>query len=155
MAQRALVSITGDVLRWAVDESGLTALEVSRAAGVDEAELLAWMGEASRPSITQTRKLASSLHRQVAFFLLPRVPESTTPAIEFRHPIGQSSRQLSPVERRYLRRARPHPGVVALALQASDALDERDRHPDRPPQAARDVAQAGPLQGVEIRAPQF
>ena len=134
MAQRALVSITGDVLRWAVDESGLTTLEVSRAAGVDEAELLAWMGEASRPSITQTRKLASSLHRQVAFFLLPRVPESTTPAIEFRHPIGQSSRQLSPVERRYLRRARRLQETQAWLLQ------ELERDAARVPSLSLEVA---------------
>ncbi len=106
MGKKTLVPITPEVLRWAVAESGLTSGEVSKAAGVEPEDLEDWLQGTESPSITEARKMAAALHRQLAVFLLPKVPQTTVPAIEFRHPIGQASRALSPVERRFLRRAR-------------------------------------------------
>ena len=106
MSRRTEVPITSDVLRWAVAESGLSSAEVSKAADVEEAEFESWLRDDGKPSVTQIKRVAAKLHRQVAVFLLPAVPAQTGLQIEFRHPIGQSARPLSPVERRYLRRAR-------------------------------------------------
>jgi Zn-dependent peptidase ImmA (M78 family) len=106
MGRRTEVPITGDVLRWAVAESGVSVLEIAKAAGVDVEEFEAWLQNQSKPSVTQIKRVATKLHRQVAVFLLPGVPAETRPQIEFRHPIGQEPRPLTAVERRYFRRAR-------------------------------------------------
>ena len=106
MGRRKEVPIAPDVLRWAVGESGVSIAEVLKAADADEAEFEAWLERRAKPTITQVKRLASKLHRQVAVFLLPSVPTETRLQIEFRHPIGQRARPLNAVERRYLRRAR-------------------------------------------------
>lgn len=100
------VPITPDVLRWAVDESGFTTAEVCEAAGVTLVDYDRWITHDDQPTLTQLRKLATKLHRQVALFLLPGVPEHRHPPVDFRHPRGQVGRSLNPVERRFLRRAR-------------------------------------------------
>jgi Zn-dependent peptidase ImmA (M78 family) len=106
MSRRTEIPITPEVLRWAVAESGVSVAEVSKAAGVEEEEFQAWLDKRAKPSLTQIRRVAGKVHRQVAVFVLPSVPSETRPHIEFRHPIGQGARSLNPVERRYLRRAR-------------------------------------------------
>lgn len=106
MGRRTEVPITPDVLRWAVAESGASIPEVSQAAGVDVREFEAWLQDQSKPSVTQIKRVATKLHRQVAVFLLPAVPAEPRLQIEFRHPVGQEPRPLTAVERRYLRRAR-------------------------------------------------
>jgi Zn-dependent peptidase ImmA (M78 family) len=106
MGRRTEVPITPDVLRWAVAESGISIPEVSEAAGVDVEEFEAWLQDHGKPSVTQIKRVATKLHRQVAVFLLPAVPAEARLQIEFRHPIGQEPRALTAVERRYLRRAR-------------------------------------------------
>src|SRR2546425_3647955 len=100
MSRRTEVPITPDLLRWAVDESGLSVTEVSQAAGVDEEQFEAWLRDRGKPSLTQIKRIATMVHRQVAVFLLPTVPSEMRPPIEFRHPIGQDARSLNPIERR-------------------------------------------------------
>ena len=107
MARRTEMPITHGVLLWAVAESGMSSAEVSNAAGVEEAEFEAWLQGEAKPSMTQLRRVATKLHRQVAVFLLPRPPERPPAQVQFRHPIGaQRGRELNPVERRFLRRAK-------------------------------------------------
>lgn len=106
MGRRTEVPITPDVLRWAITESGISISEVSKAAGVEVDDFEGWLENRSRPSVTQIKRVATKLHRQAAVFLLPSAPAEVSPQIEFRHPIGQQPRPLTPVERRYLRRAR-------------------------------------------------
>ncbi len=53
------------------------------------------------------RGVAIKLHRQLAVFLLPAPPETDGVDVNFRHPIGSKfQRALTPIERRFLRRAR-------------------------------------------------
>lgn len=102
-----LVPITPSVLEWAIAESGLSPVEVAAGAGIDGAELERWIAGLEKPALTKCRKLAATLHRQLAVFLLPAPPESEGIDVRFRHPIGSKfQRALMPEERRFLRRAR-------------------------------------------------
>lgn len=99
------VPITPEVLDWAIGESGYTVLEVADAAGVDVADLNAWLKGRGRPGVTAVRSLAQTLRRPVAAFLLPRPPGGDRPDVRFRHMPGVPSRELTPDERRYIRKA--------------------------------------------------
>jgi len=100
------VPITGDVLDWAIAESGFSRAEVAAAAGVDLVRLERWLGGQELPNLTATRKIAAKLHRQLAVFLLPTRPVSVPSNVSFRHPMGaRQARELNPTERRYVRRA--------------------------------------------------
>lgn len=99
------IPITPEVLRWVLAESGFGSDEVAAHLGVSVEDLQEWQEGSSSPGLTQLRRLAAKVHRPVATFLLPRPPRRDGPAVEFRHPPGTEARQLSPVERRYIRRA--------------------------------------------------
>jgi Zn-dependent peptidase ImmA (M78 family) len=101
------VPITPVVLDWAIAESGLSLAEVATGVGVDEHDVQAWRSGDVKPAVTELRRLAKNLHRQMAVFLLPNVPASPRLQVQFRHPFGaQRMRELSPGERRFLRRAK-------------------------------------------------
>ena len=107
MARTSEVPITFAVLDWAIAESGLSLSELATGVGVDEQKVMAWRLGDAKPAITELRRLAAKLHRQVAVFLLPTVPESPPLHVQFRHPIGaQRARELTAGERRFLRRAK-------------------------------------------------
>src|SRR5882672_8897370 len=99
------VPITPSVLEWAIDESGYTEQALATALDVSLEALQSWIIGDARPNLTQFRKLATKLHRQRATFLLPRPPETPEVQIQFRDISGRAARILSPVERRYMRRA--------------------------------------------------
>jgi transcriptional regulator with XRE-family HTH domain len=105
MGKVTQVPITPEVLDWAIGESGYTIPEVADAAGVDVADLNAWLNGRSRPGVTAVRSLAQTLRRPVAAFLLPRPPGGEGPDVRFRHMPGVPSRELTPNERRYIRKA--------------------------------------------------
>ena len=129
MGRKTEVPITSAVLDWAIGESGLSLSELATGVGVDEQDVLAWRSGDAKPAISELRRLATKLHRQVAVFLLPGIPESQHLHVEFRHPIGaQRARDLTPGERRFLRRAK--------RLQDAQAwlVAELDREPPDMPQ---------------------
>lgn len=99
------VPITPSVLKWAIEESGYTLPEVS--AGIDGGEraVTAWLSGDAKPSLTELRRIARRLHRQLATFLLPTRPKASAMSVRFRHPLGGHERALNAVERRYVRRA--------------------------------------------------
>lgn len=99
------IPITPEVLRWVLAESGFGSDEIAVHLGVSVEDLQEWQAGHSAPGLTQLRKLAAKVHRPVATFLLPRPPRRQGPAVRFRHPPGVEDRDLSPVERRYVRRA--------------------------------------------------
>ena len=105
MGARITVPVTPAVLAWAIDESGIAPEELAAALDVSVEDLDAWRTGATRPGITQLRQLATRLHRQLAVFLLPRPPAMDLPDVQFRNRIRGTSRTLTPVERRILRRA--------------------------------------------------
>ncbi len=107
MRRKPEVPITSAVLDWAIAESGLSLSELATGVGVNEQDVRAWRSGDVKPAITELRRLARKLHRQVAVFLLPAVPESPRVQVQFRHPIGaQRVRELTAGERRFLRRAK-------------------------------------------------
>jgi len=65
----ASLPITPDVLRWAIDESGLPVEEVSAKVGTDVRE---WLNGGRRPTLGQLRTAATLLRRPLATFFLPR-----------------------------------------------------------------------------------
>lgn len=104
---KTFVPITPAVLEWAIAESGFSRAEVAEHVGIDEEQLGAWIADQEKPGLTECRKLAATLHRQLAVFLLPAPPAPERTGVSFRHPIGsQLRRALTPDERRFLRRAR-------------------------------------------------
>lgn len=99
------VPIAPDVLRWAIRESGFSRDQVAESIGVDTADLQAWEKESASPTLTQFRKLASTLKRTPASLLLPSAPEVAPLSVQFRHPPNADRTKPSPEERRYLREA--------------------------------------------------
>jgi Zn-dependent peptidase ImmA (M78 family) len=116
------VPVTPEVLDWAIAESGYTVREVADAAGVDLADLNAWLKGKARPGVTAVRSLAQTLRRPVAAFLLPRPPAGDRPEVRFRHMPGAPSRELTPDERRYLRKAARLQRMIAWL---ADEMHER------------------------------
>jgi Zn-dependent peptidase ImmA (M78 family) len=107
VARKSEILITPAVLEWAIAESGLPLADVAAGTGVGEDELQRWLAKTAKPSVSELRRLAKKLHRQVAVFLLPSPPKDEQAHVQFRHPIGaQRSRALTADERRFLRRAK-------------------------------------------------
>lgn len=127
---RVEVPITPSVLKWAIDESGYTLPEVSEAVDGREDLIQSWLDGESLPSLTEAKAVARKLHRQLATFLLPKPPAADVANVKFRHPFGERARPLTPVERRYLRRA------TRLQRAYSWMLDEMNRPPTALPHVA-------------------
>jgi len=99
------VPINPGVLEWALHEAGSGPERLSDRLRVDRSIVDAWLSGASRPSVTQFRRIAATLRRPSATFLLPYPPKSAVPPVHFRHPPDTTNRQLSETERWRLREA--------------------------------------------------
>ena len=116
------VPITPAVLDWAISDSGFSVEQIAEEAGVQLADLNDWLSAKSQPGVTEVRALVQALRRPVAALLLPKPPDSRTPAVGFRHTPGVAGRSLSPKERRYLRKAaRLQAMLVAMAVEMGEA----------------------------------
>jgi Zn-dependent peptidase ImmA (M78 family)/DNA-binding XRE family transcriptional regulator len=116
MSRAVEVPITPSVLRWAIEESGYSSEELAQALGVGLRQLETWTSGESKPTLTHARKLADKLHRPFASLLLPEPPESRPLPVQFRHPLDDD-RQLSPNERRYIRRAARFQEVLSWLMR--------------------------------------
>jgi Zn-dependent peptidase ImmA (M78 family)/transcriptional regulator with XRE-family HTH domain len=117
------VPINPAVLAWALREAGAGPKELAGRLGVERAVVDAWLHGSSRPNLTLFRKLATTLHRPSATFLLPEPPKSAIPAVQFRHPPDAANRQLGEAERLRLREA----GRLQRGLRW--ILDQTDHRP--------------------------
>ena len=116
------VPITPAVLDWAISDSGFSVEQIAEEAGVQLADLNDWLSAKSQPGVTEVRALVQALRRPVAALLLPKPPDSRTPAVGFRHTPGVAGRSLSPKERRYLRKAaRLQAMLAAMAVEMGEA----------------------------------
>ena len=70
------VPITPAVLDWAIAESGYSRSELAASANIDALSLERWITGEEKPGLSDVRRIASKLHRQVATFLLPLPPEA-------------------------------------------------------------------------------
>ncbi len=66
---------------------------------------MAWRSGDAKPTLTQFRKLSSTLRRTPATFLLPAPPALRRPEVKFRHPQGSTRRAPTPEEHYFLREA--------------------------------------------------
>lgn len=105
MPRATEVPITPDVLRWALEESGISAQDLAKKLKVAASEVEEWLAGRRRPQLSKFRRLASSLHRPTALFLLPSPPHIARPVVQFRRPAGGTVRNANPSELRALRRA--------------------------------------------------
>lgn len=127
MGRATEVPITPTVLQWAIRESGCTAEDIAKALKVSLQTLEGWAKGTQRPSLTEFRKLASSLKRPEASLLLPEPPQIPPPHVEFRHPQDSARKTLNAVERRYLREASRLQRALSWVLQ-----ELRQSHPQLP-----------------------
>lgn len=113
---KSLVPVNAEVVRWAVEESGLLPEDVSGRVGVDVVVLRDWMNGAARPSQGEFTRLFRALKRPSALFFAPRAPEPLgVPAL--RGSPGQTDRALSERERLWVRRSRRLQRVMSFLLQ--------------------------------------
>jgi len=143
------VPITPEVLAWAIQESGYSRAEIAERIREEEPVVRSWMTGATRPGVTQFRKLASALHRPSATLLLPAPPRMPLPPVAFRHPPGREQRSFSVVERRRLREAiRLQKGLKWVSSELHEA-DTRlpkydtDDDPEEAAQAVREMLGVG------------
>lgn len=102
---KSFVPVNGDIVRWAVEESGLPPEDVSRKVGVDVVVLRNWMDGLAKPSQGEFTQLFKALKRPSALFFAPRAPEPLDiPA--FRSSPSRTDRALSERERLWMRRSR-------------------------------------------------
>ena len=105
MPKGTKIPITPEVLRWAIENSGLPEDEVARQSKVDLPLLHAWENKREEPNISQVKQLAKTLKRPFAFFLLPTPPTTSFSDVQFRHPLGNTRTRPNSKEIRFMREA--------------------------------------------------
>ncbi|MBU1250241.1 MAG: ImmA/IrrE family metallo-endopeptidase [Actinobacteria bacterium] len=76
--------ITGDVLRWAIDNAGYKPRNLERDLDLPVGAVAEWMTEASQPNQGQLRKISTKLRRPTSFFFLPQPPSAPSVPVEWR-----------------------------------------------------------------------
>lgn len=113
---RREVPITGAVLRWAREESGLSQQALASAVGVEPEVVAAWEADKARPSGGQLTRLAGVLRRPSAVFLLPEPPLRESLRTFFRQAPGLAGHELSDAESRHIRWGRRLQEIVSWVL---------------------------------------
>ena len=112
----SFVPVNGEVVRWAVEESGLLLEDVSGRVGVDVVVLRDWMDGIARPSQGEFTRLFKVLKRPSALFFAPRAPQPLgVPAL--RGSPGQAGRALLERERLWVRRSRRLQKLMSFLFQ--------------------------------------
>lgn len=105
MSRGIQVPITPSVLRWAIEQSGLSETDIANRLRIDVVTLRKWRDGDIQPLLSDFRRLSKILKRPGATFLLPEPPQFNLPSVQFRHPPGIDRNTLNSMERRYLREA--------------------------------------------------
>lgn len=117
MPNQTLVPINGSVLRWAIQESGISEKSIAENLQVAVGVLRQWESGSAFPSKTQFAKLLALLKRPSALFFLPEPPDIEPTYAHFRRaPKAQESR-VAPDEARWIRSATRLQGAVSLLLK--------------------------------------
>lgn len=98
------VPVNGEVVRWAVEESGLSMDEAAAKSRAGAAVLEGWVEGVGKPSRGEFTRLVKTLKRPSALFFAPVVPEAS-PLPAMRRAPGQTVHTLSAQERLWMRRA--------------------------------------------------
>ena len=116
------VPISGSVLAWARQESGLTKSDLAERVKVSVEDLAAWEADQAQPTKGQFSRLWQTLRRPSAVFFLPGVPAEEALPAALRKAPSLGDRELGPAEVNEIRRARRLQEALAWVL----ADDERD-----------------------------
>ena len=98
--------ITGSVLTWAINESGLSRGQVADKLRVAVSDIKSWETETTSPSKGNLTDLAKTLHRPSAIFYLPEPPEHQSLPSSLRKAPGPSKHTLDSKELLKIREAR-------------------------------------------------
>lgn len=140
MPRATYIPITGSVLRWAINESGLSDTELAKKVGSEPDEVQAWIDGESQPTKTKFNAIVNTLRRPSAAFFLPEPPQHLNLPPPLRRSVGSRSRALDPKELREIRWARRLQQLVAhLRTQDSAAASDIPQFElsDSPSRAAR------------------
>ena len=150
--------ITGSVLTWAIDESGLSRAEVADKLRVAVSDIESWESETTRPSRGNLTKLAKSLHRPSAVFYLPEPPLNYLLDPAFRKSPGLGQHKLSSKELLQIREASRLQGILSWIQQDAGeptvALPHFDKS-DNPEEAAiaiRDIIEVSIEEQLEWKS---
>jgi Zn-dependent peptidase ImmA (M78 family) len=102
---RTYVPVNGEVVRWAVDESGLSVADLAEKANLEATAVRAWIEGAAQPTKGEFTRLVRALKRPSALFFAKRVPESSALPESLRSAPGKYGHSLAEGERRWVRRA--------------------------------------------------
>lgn len=112
------VPISGEVLRWAREESGLTEAELAeRVERAEPEDIRAWEAGASQPTRGQFTKLVNILKRPSAVFFLPEPPRAAGMPTMFRSSPALDGHKLGPDEALQVRWARRLQEIVSWVLR--------------------------------------
>ena len=112
-SQPAKEPITGDVLAWAIDESGFSASDLAERLKVSPDSIEAWTSESASPTVGQLTKLSNVLKRPRVLFFAPHPPKDRI-APEYRHVnTDEGRRGLGSEELLTIRRAKRVQSIVA------------------------------------------
>ncbi len=140
MPRATYIPITGAVLRWAINESGLSDSQFASKVRTDPDEVQAWIDGESQPTKTKFNAIVRTLRRPSAAFFLPEPPQHLNLPPPLRRSVGARSRALDPKELREIRWARRLQQLVAH-LRTEDATAASDiprfELSDSPSRAAR------------------
>ena len=142
MAKATEVPINPSVLRWAIDESGVSDADLAEKLKVEGDLLKRWLAGEARPNRTQFGRLRTVTRRQAAVFFLPAPPSDRGTSVDFRHPHDSERETMNPTERRFVRRA------GRLQRTVSWLAEELGQDTVHIPQARTSGGPAGPAEAL-------
>lgn len=86
--------VNSEVLRWALDESGLSAEEAASRVGVSADTLSAWLRGDDLPTRSEFKRFAALLKRPASVFFLAEPPAAVAIPPQLRRATGRTERRL-------------------------------------------------------------
>lgn len=145
------VPITGEVLRWARDESGMSIDALAAEINVSPGQVEEWEVESGAPSRGQFSRLAEVLRRPSAVFLLPSVPEGSSVSPSLRSAPGLGGKPLGKEDLGAIRRAQRHQSILSWYIRdrGSPPIDLPIYRPEADAATAGENARLTSEMGVE------
>ncbi len=108
--------VTPEVVKWAIDESGMSVENIASRLAIEPADVEAWMAaDSGKPTKGQLTDLADTLRRPRAMFFLSEPPAESSLPDGLRKPAGQRARGMAELtfdERLWARRAKRLQGFL-------------------------------------------
>jgi Zn-dependent peptidase ImmA (M78 family) len=121
MAAKTEVPITGAVLAWAIDEAGLSRLDLATRLKVSPDTVDDWIDETAHPGKTEFNKILAAVRRPSAIFYMPEPPTQAGMPTYYRQAPGTVHHATSPQALREVRKARRIQQVMSWLLEDDQA----------------------------------